>query len=125
MCNIFWLSLFGVHINIYVVTRTTILAHFTCVMYRTYRLFKKNENERSLLFKYIIFIIVAPAIISIVIIIVDVTLDNSTFGADGACVYFYDTSDWEESKLTKANVIQFANLIIWLFIQIALATLGL
>ena len=94
-------------------------------MYRTYRPFKKNENERSLLFKYIIFIIVAPAIISIVIIIVDVTLDNSTFGADGACVYFYATSDREESKLTKANVIQFANLIIWLFIQIALATLGL
>ena len=80
-------------INIYVVTRTTILAHFSCVMYRTYRLFKKNENERSLLLKYIIFIIVVPAIISTVIIVVDVTVDNSTFGADGACVYFYDISD--------------------------------
>ena len=62
-------------------------------MYRTYRLFKKNENERSLLLKYIIFIIVVPAIISTVIIVVDITVDNSTFGADGACVYFYDTSD--------------------------------
>lgn len=60
------------------------------------------------------------------IIVVDVTLDNNSFRrGDGQCVYFFDTSDREGTKLTKANVIHFVNLIIWLIIQIVLATVAL
>ena len=125
VCAVFFDYLCVVCINVYVVTRTTILAHFSNVMYRSYRLLRKNENKRSLLLKYITFIVVVSAIASILIIVVDIKLDNNFRTEDGQCAYFFDTSVREGKKLTKANVIHFVNLIIWLLIQIVLATIGL
>ena len=92
VCAIIFSYLNVVCTNIYMITRATILAHFSYNMYRSYRLLEKNENERSLLYKYIIFIAVASAINSIIIITVDVTVDNSFEMEDGQCVYFFHAS---------------------------------
>ena len=111
---------------IYIITRATILAHFSYNMYRSYRLLEKNENKRSLLHKYIIFIAVASAINSIIIITVDVTVDNSFEMEDGQCDYFFHASDREGMRLTKySNAIYFVIVVIWFLIQIALGTVGL
>ena len=126
VCAIIFSYLNVVCTNIYMITRATILAHFSYNMYRSYRLLEKNENERSLLYKYIIFIAVASAINSIIIITVDVTVDNSFEMEDGQCVYFFHASDREGMRLTKhSNVIYFVIIIIWFLIQIELGTVGL
>ena len=125
VCAIFFDYLNVVCTNIYVITRVTILAHFSYIMYRTYRLLGKNENERSLLHKYATFIVGASAISSVIIILVDVMLGNSFDTGDGQCVYFFDTTDKEGIQLSQSNVVYFVILIIWFLIQIALATIGL
>ena len=126
VCAIFFDYLNVVCTNIYVVTRATILAHFSYVMYRTYRLLGKCENERSLLYKYITFIVGASTINSIIIIAVDVALNDKAFETgDGQCVYFFDTLDKEGTQLTKSNVVYFVILIIWLLIHVALVIIGL
>ena len=89
VCAIIFSYLNVVCTNIYMITRATILAHFSYNMYRTYRLLEKNEDERSLLHKYIIFIAVASTINSIIIITVDVTVDNSfEMGRWTVCLLF-------------------------------------
>ena len=125
VCAVFFDYLNVVCTNIYVVTRATILAHFSYIMYRSYRLLGKIKNERSLLHKYAAFIVGASAISSIIIIAVDVTLDNSFEAGDGQCVYFFDTNNKEGIQLTQSNVAYFVILIIWLLIEISLATIGL
>ena len=125
VCAIFFDYFIVVCTNIYVATRATILAHFSYVMYRTYRLLGKIENERSLLFKYITFIAGVCTINSIIIIAVDVTVNNPFEAGDGQCVYFFDTLDREGTQLTQSNVVYFVIIIIWLLIQTVLVTIGL
>ena len=125
VCAIFFDYLNAVCTNIYVATRATILAHFSYIMYRSYRLLGENRNEKSLLCKYITFIVGASAISSIIIITIDVMLDNSFEAGDGQCVYFFDTIDKKGVQLTNSNVFYFAILIIWLLIKIALVITGL
>ena len=125
VCAIIFDSLVVVCMNIYVATRTTILAHFSYTMYRTYRLLRENENERSLLYKYITFIIGVSTISSTIVISVDAAMNNTFEMEDGQCVYFFDNSDREGNQLTKSNVIYFVIVIIWLLIQIGLVIIGL
>ena len=125
VCAILFDYLNVVCTNIYVATRATILAHFCYVMYRTYRLLGKIENERSLLYKYITFIAGACTINSIIIIAVDVTVNNPFEAGDGQCVYFFDTLDREGTQLTQSNVVYFVIIIIWLLVQTVLVTIGL
>ena len=125
VCAIFFDYLNVVCVNIYVATRATILAHFSYIMYRSHKLLGENKNEKSLLCKYITFIVRASAISCIIIITVNVTLGNSFEAEDGQCVYFFDTKDKKGVQLTSSNALYFAILVIWLLIQIALVIIGL
>lgn len=77
--------------NVYEAAKTTILSNFAYTMYRTYRLLGAQKNEkRSLLYKYIIFIIVTSAVSSIVVITVDVTGSQKAFDTeDGGCTLLF------------------------------------
>ena len=113
-------------INIYEATRTAILVHFGYTMYRSYRLLRHKENERSLLLRYIIFIIGASTVSSTVIIVADVLVHRKAFVTeDEHCIYFFDTPDREGIQLLESNVIYFVILLIWLLVEIILATIGL
>ena len=63
----------------YEATKTAILAHFVYTMYRSYKLLTGQENKRSLLCRYITFIIVASTITSSIIIIVDLIVNERAF----------------------------------------------
>ena len=110
--------------NIYEATKTALLAHFAYAMFRSYKLLGDQENEKSLLYKYIAFIIGAPAIVSIIIITVDVTVTRKAVETrDGLCVLFIDNSATEGVQVSLA--VYFVIIIIWLISQLLLLTIGL
>ena len=112
--------------SIYEATKTAILTHFAYIMYRSYRLLSDDpENTRSLLYKYIAFIIGVPAISSIIIIIVDATVSKKAFEAteDRQCFLFTDAS--ATGEIPPSLVIFFVIIIIWLIAQLSLLTTGL
>ena len=111
--------------NIYEATKTIILVHFAYTMYRSYRLLGSLENERNLLCKYIAFIIATPIIIGAIIITVDVTVSRAAFNRpDGECIPFLDISAGEGSTPISV-ILNYVILIIWLFVETLLLTVGL
>ena len=112
------------NINIYEATKTGLLAHFAYVMYKSYRLLETQENK-SLLWKYTLFIFVAPAVISIIIIAVDVTVSRNAFEtiAGRPCFVFLDISALGEIPLS--SIIYYVILFVWLIVQLSLLTIAL
>ena len=111
--------------NIYEATKTIILAHFAYTMYRSYRLLGSLENEKILLCKYIAFIIGIPTIIGAMIITIDVTVSRAAFNRpDGECIPFVYISASEGSKPISV-ILNYVILIIWLFVETLLLTVGL
>ena len=112
-------------INIYQASRTAVLAHFAYTMWRTYKLLSQ-ENERSMLYKYIIFIVGASIVSSAIVITVDSVVSRNVFDAkDGQCIYFFDTPNREGVQLSMSNVIYFVILLTWLLMHIILIIIGL
>ena len=120
--NYFNLVILG---NIYEASKTTLLAHFAYAMFRSYKLLGDQENERSLLYKYIAFIIGAPAIIGIIIITVDVTVTRKAFEttSEGQCILFIDPSATEGVQLSL--IMFYVIIIIWLILQLLFLVIGL
>ena len=116
-----------ISVNINQTTRIGVLAHFAYTMYRSYRLFGVQHNERSWLCKYITFIIGASAVCSSIIITLDVVVNRKAFDIsdDGQCIPFFDTSEQDGIQVSMANVIYFAILLIWLLLKVILATIGI
>ena len=105
----------------YEATKTTILAHFTYTMYRSYKVLGVQGNERSLLCRYIMFIIGASTAISITIITVDLIINRRAFSTkEEKCSTF-----WGQNVLSSlSNVLLVVNLLIWLLTQLILVIIG-
>ena len=112
------------NINTYEATKTGLLAHFAYVMYKSYRLLETQENK-SLLWKYTSLIFVVPAIISAIVITVDVTVSRNAFEttADRPCFVFLDVSALGEIPLS--SIIYYVILFVWLIVQLLLLTIAL
>ena len=105
----------------YEATKTAILAHFVYAMYRTYKLLTGQENKRSLLCRYITFIIVASTITSSIIIIVDLIVNERAFTTkEQKCSTFLR----QNAPLLLSNVFFVVNLLIWLLTQMILVIIG-
>ena len=105
----------------YEATKTAILAHFAYTMYRSYKLLTGQENKRSLLCKYITFIIAASTVISSAIISVDFMVNRRAFSTNEENCSTY----WGNSiQLSLSNVLLVVNLLLWLLIQMMLAITG-
>ena len=105
----------------YEATKTAILAHFVYTMYRTYKLLTGQENKRSLLCRYITFIVVASTITSSIIIIVDLIVNERAFTTkEQKCSTFLR----QNAPLSLSNVFFVVNLLIWLLTQMILVIIG-
>ena len=108
--------------NFHETTRTVALAHLVYAMYRSYRVCGGKENKKLLLCKYITFIIVASTVCSAIIITAEVVTNESFFNlVNGQCALNYNISD----GLMIAIILRYVNYLIWIFIQIILATITL
>ena len=66
-------------------------------MYISYRVVGECKNERSLLCRYITFIIVASTVGATVIITANIITDRNTFdSADRQCAYYYYSTFYED-----------------------------
>ena len=116
-----FIYLLVVDLVIYEATKTAILAHFAYTMYRSYKLLRGQENKRSLLCRYITFIIVASTIISSVIITIDFTVNRRAFATNEE----YCSTYWgDDIQLSLYNLFLVVNLLIWLLVQMILAIIG-
>ena len=126
ICTIFFFYPLVLAVNLYEATKITILVQFAYTMYRSYKVMKGQENKRSLLFKYITFIILASIVSSASIITVDLIVNRNVFQtSDGRCINSLDTSQGEEILLSpSSNILYSVILIIWIIVQILLVTAG-
>lgn len=124
ICAIFFHYLFTVTANIYEATRITVLAHFVYTMHRSYKLLGSKENEKSMICKYITFIIGATTVSSTVVILVDVTVNRKAFDTkDGQCINFFDREGM--LQLSMSNVLYFVITVLWFLIQVTLLIIAL
>ena len=101
---------------IYESTRTTVLIHLAYTMYRSYRVVGEWKNERSLLCRYITFIIVASTASATVIITAYVITHRNMFDSeDRQCAYYFNTLYTEGGQLPIALILIFAFYSTWLF----------
>ena len=108
--------------NSYEITRTTVLIHLAYSMYKSYRALGGEENKRTLLRKYITFIIVASLISNAIVITVNATTNRNAFDTtDEQCPYFFDDLDREERILFVIS--HLAVLLTWLLIQVILVAI--
>ena len=111
----------SIAMNSYEVSKTAILIHFAYVMYRSYKLFGNQENERSLLCKYIIFIVGMSIFFPIILITVDLTANIREYVApDGGCVNFFTNS----ISFKVHNIFVVACAIIYMVLQFTLVIIG-
>ena len=116
-----FIYLLVIDLVIYEATKTAILAHFAYIMYRSYKLLRGQENKRSLLCRYITFIIVASTITSSVIITVDFTVNRRAFATNEE----YCSTYWgDDIQLSLYNLFLVVNFLIWLLVQMILAIIG-
>ena len=107
-------------VNIYEATKTTFLAHFAYTMYRSYRLLGNLENKRrSLLCKYITFIIVA----STIFITITITVHVMSKAALAEMCFLLSAESAMEGMLLPV-IINYAILIIWLLVEMSMSTIG-
>ena len=105
----------------YEATKTTILAHFVYTMYRSYKALGVQQNGRSLLCRYITFIIGASIVISTIIITVDFVVDRRAFTTnEEKCSSFLGQNVF----LSLSNLLLIVNLLIWLLTQMTLVIFG-
>ena len=105
----------------YEATKTAILAHLAYTMYKSYKLSTGEENKRSLLCRYITFIIGASMVISSTIISVDFMVNGRAFTTNEENCGTY----WGNSiQLSLSNVLLVVNILIWLLVEIILAIIG-
>ena len=116
ICSLFYMLYYALGRNLYEATKTTILLHLSYTMYRSYRVMGGWTNERSLLWRYISFIIVSSTVSSAIIIIVEVSTDS----ADIQCGNRFSDYYREAEQLPIHVIIRFANYLIWLFVQLIL-----
>ena len=111
----------SIAMNSYEVSKTAILIHFAYVMYRSYKLFGNQENERSLLCKYIIVIVGMSIFFPIILITVDLTANIREYVTpDGGCVNFFTNS----ISFEVHNVFVVAFAIIYIVLQFTLVIIG-
>ena len=108
--------------NIYEATKTSVLLHLSYTMYRSYRVMGGRKNERSVLWRYISFIIVASIVsTAMVIITVEAATNENKFDSTSIqCAYHPSDYYGEGEQLPIDAIIRFANLLIWLLIQLVL-----
>ena len=105
--------------NFYEATRTSILAHFAYTMYRSYRVLGNLENKRrSLLCKYITFIIAASTTFITITIIVHATSNMLA----KLCVPFFAGA--ARRSITPSVITNYVILIIWLLTEIIMSVIG-
>ena len=105
--------------NIYESTRTTILIQLAYTMYRSYRVVGEWKNERSLLYRYITFIIVSSTVSATVIITANVINYRDIIdSADRQCAYYFNTLYIEGGQLPVSTFLTFAIYSTWLFTQL-------
>ena len=106
----------------YEVTRTTILIHLAYTMYRSYKALGGEENKRTLLCKYITFIIVASLVSNAIVITVDATTNRNAFDTTAErCLYLFDNFESKERILSVVSHV--AIFLIWLLMQVILVTI--
>jgi len=110
--------------DIYKITKSTILFNFVRVMYRSYRLSGKPNNEKKLLCKYIAFIIGATTVSSTIIILVDVFGSRKGFSRtmSGQCILIFEQTN-NPSELPVIILYVF-HLIVWIIVEIVAVTIG-
>ena len=116
ICSLFYMLYHALGRNFYEATKTTILLHLSYTMYRSYRVMGGRTNERSLLWRYISFIILSSTICAAIIIIVEVSTDS----ADIQCGNRFSDYYREAEQLPIHVIIRFANYLFWLFVQLIL-----
>ena len=80
-----------------------------------------RKNERSLLWRYISYIIVSSTVSAAIIIIVEVSTNRNKFDSAGALCAYHPSDEYREGEQLPIHVIiRFANYLIWLFIQLIL-----
>ena len=105
----------------YEATKTAILAHFAYTMYRSYKCLGVQEKQRSLLCRYITFIVVASTITSSIIIIVDLIVNERAFAMkEESCSTFWG----QNAILSLTNIFLVVNILIWLLTHIILVIIG-
>ena len=121
-CTLFINYISVSNVNSYEVTRTTILIHLAYTMYRSYKALGGEENKRTLLCKYITFIIVASLVSNAIVITVDATTNRNAFDAAAErCLYIFDNFESKERILyVISHVVIFLT---WLLIQVILVTI--
>ena len=116
ICSLFYMLYNALARNLYDATKTTILLHLSYTMYRSYRVMGGQKNERSLLWRYISFIIVSSIICAAIIIIYEVSTDSADIQCGERLRDYYR----EVEQLPIDVIIRFANYLIWLFVQLIL-----
>ena len=111
----------SIGINSYEASKAVILIHFVYIMYRSYRLLGNEINERSLLCKYIIFIIGVPIFATFIIITVDLTANIREFVSNGECVNYFANSN----SFSAHNIFVVVFAIIYILTQFTLTIIGL
>ena len=107
--------------NLYEATKTSVLLHLSYTMYRSYRVMGGRKNERSLLWRYISFIIVASTVSATIIIIVEVSTNRNKFDSTGAQCAYHPSDEYREGEQLPIDaILRFANYLIWLFLQLVL-----
>ena len=121
-CTLFISYVYMSIANIYEAIRMTFLLHLAYTMYRGYRGLVHEENKRSLLCKYISFIIIASTVSSAIVITADATTNRNAFDtADRPCLYSFDEFDQNERIMSAISHVTI--LLIWLFMQVILVTI--
>jgi len=113
-----------IFIDIYEITKFTLLFHFAYAMYRSFRLLGE-PNEKKLLCKYIAFIIGATTVSSTIIILVDVFGSRKGFSRtmSGQCVLILEQIN-NDSEL-PITILYISHLIVWKIAEIITFTVGL
>ena len=121
ICSLFYMLYYALSRNTYEAAKTTILLHLSYTMYRSYRVMGGWMNERSLLWRYISFIILSSTVSAAIIIIVEVSTDSADIQCGNRVSDYYK----EAEQLPIHVIIRFANFLIWLFVQLVLITIVL
>ena len=116
ICSLFYMLYNALARNLYDATKTSVLLHLSYTMYRSYRVMGGRKNERSLLWRYIAFIIVSSTICAAIIIIVQANTDS----ANMQCGDHFSDYYREAEQLPIHVIIRFATYLIWLFVQLIL-----
>ena len=100
----------------------TVLIHLAYGMFKSYRAMGGEENKRTLLQKYVTFIIVASLISNAIVITVDATINRNAFDTtDEQCLFIFD--DFESKERILSVILHLAVFLTWIIIQVILVTI--